>query len=545
MTASIAQKILFMACVAMTLLSSLTATAPSKQSVSDPMPEAFLNKRKLPTSVATHPIKFHVDTSNVKGISAELREYLVKLVVKEGNKVFASKISLRNLKPTPIRGNASIKYQCGYDSIVKIPSEYGYQTYEADFILFIATDDTGNDGTLAYATSCYKGLKKRPIAGFAVFNPYYMKVENGKLDNDIATYVHEVLHALIFSSDLWKNFPRVNGKSQYYLSRGNHYLRGPNLLQTARDHFGCQQLPGVPLEDDGGAGSKGGHFERLVFGDETMVAEDVGIAKFSKMTLALLADSQWYEIDMNKGDYYTWGKGEGCDIFMKSSSKLASVEEVCIGNNNFGCDKTFKYKMTCKGSTFTGKQEIKTKGSNCLKPNSKIYFFEHSSINSKCQEFSYQGTNYSACVHIKCATDDNSYTVTLGNTNTPNNSENVRYICKNENQVFRWGNSFKFKCENPKVICSSLCPKDCNHRGKCMDNGQCDCDPFYSGAICGTFNGCEGLSTATCARVKAANNISEKKLSNSFDRTDYNPNYASLSSWNNARVLTDTGIDPK
>ena len=508
--------------------------------MSNPLPLDITNdplRRKLASS--SHPFKVHVDTSNVKGISSELREYLVDLVAKEGNNIFASKIKIQSNQY--IEGNPSIRRYCSYDSIVQVPSSYDSQGTDADFLLFLATDDTGNDGTLAYATACYlDGQTRRPTVGFAVVNPYYMKHDAGKLDNDVATYVHEVLHALVFSSQLWKNFPKVNGMDQYFIQNGDHYLRGPNLVKTVQNHFGCSSIDKVPLEDDGGDGSKGGHFERIIFGDETMVSEDVSIAKFSKMTLALLKDSGWYDIDLGMGDHYTWGQGEGCDLFNLSCSSQESVEETCGANNNFGCDKTFKYKMHCRETTFTGGCNIKTKGETCMKNHDNLYFFETVGHESRCQEFLYKGKKMAGCLEINCADDNNSYQVSV------KGNDNTKYTCHKENEVFLLGSNFKFLCENPKLICSDLCPKSCHHRGKCLENGLCACDPFFSGKICGTFDGCGSLNQTMCNAVVESNKLDTKDYENTYSSSDYDPNYSSYTSWSDAHstsgsVHTDTG----
>merc|ERR1740139_16148 len=505
-----------------------------KLGIGKPLSKNILEDPKRKLYSGAHPIKIHVDTSNVN-VSDDLKSYLVDLVVKEGNRIFAEKIGVTG--PQVIEGHRNIPNHCSYENIVRVPDSYAESSIDADFILFLSAHDTGNDGTLAYASACYlEAGTGRPNIGFAVFNPYYLNAADKKLDNDVATYVHEVLHALVFSSQLWKQFPKVNGKSQYYVSGGNHYLRGPNLLQTARDHFGCEKLQGIPLEDDGGEGSKGGHFERIVFGDETMVAEDVAIAKFSKMTLALLKDSGWYNIDLSNGDYYTWGKGEGCELFYKTC-KQSSVQETCDANNNFGCDKTFKYKMACKETTFTGGCNIKTKGMSCLKPHENMMYFESAASNSKCQEFVYKNKKMAACLQIQCNNAKNSYKVALKG-DTP-----VIFTCKSENQVFKWGNNFKFICENPKVICNNLCPKACNHRGKCLENGKCSCDPFYSGEICGDFKGCMGLNKNICKKVVQANHLGTNNLSNQYSANDFDRNYLNYSSWNDDKPMTDNGIN--
>lgn len=486
----------------------------------------------------SHPFKVYVDTSNVKGVSEEMREYLVDLVAKEGNAIFASKIGISGYGVVP--ANSRIQQYCNYDKIVSVPSTYKYKNVEADFLLFLATDDTGDDGTLAYATACFlERDTKRPNTGLAVFNPHYLDPGKGKLDNDVATYVHEVLHALVFSNQLWAKFPPVNGQPQYFVKGGQHYLRGKWLLQTARDHFDCQDINEVPLEDDGGEGSQGGHFERIVFGDETMVSEDVAVAKFSKMTLALLKDSGWYDIDLGKGDVYTWGKGEGCKLFQKTCS-MGNVDEVCGKNNNFGCDKTFKFKMSCQETAFTNGCNIKTKGKSCASGEQDLYFFETTGINSKCQEFFYHGKKMAGCVEIHCNKYKTAYQVTLKG----NNSKT--FVCRQENTLQKPWTGFDFVCENPKVICRDLCPKGCYNRGKCLQNGECACEPFFTGEICGTFKGCMGLSRDLCRKVVLSNKMNYKNYVNSYSNYDFDPKYLSYTSWtdyyNRYLVQTDTGL---
>ena len=486
----------------------------------------------------SHPFKIHVDTSNVQGISQELREYLVDLVVKEGNAVLASKIGITGYQVVP--SNSQIQRYCNYEHIVAVPDGYKYNDIDADYLLFLATDDTGDDGTLAYATACFldRGTR-RPTTGLAVFNPYYLDPAKGKLDNDVATYVHEVLHALVFSSSLWKNFPPVNGYPQYVVSNGNHYLRGKWLLQTVRDHFDCQDINAVPLEDDGGEGSKGGHFERIVFGDETMVSEDVAIAKFSKMTLALLKDSGWYDIDLEKGDHYTWGKGEGCDLLKKTCGS-ASVEETCSKNNNFGCDKTYKYKMSCTRTAFTNGCSIKTKGKSCMSGNQDMYFFESQGVSSRCQEFWYGRDKMAGCVEIRCNSSKTMYQVSL------KGKYPKKFVCRQENQIEKPWQGYQFVCENPKLICRDLCPKSCYNRGKCLENGECACEPFFTGDICGTFKGCMGLSRDLCIKVVKSNKLNYKNYTNQYSQNDFDPNYLSLTSWTDyytrRLIQTDTGL---
>ena len=72
---------------------------------------------------------------------------------------------------------------------------------------------------------------------------------------------------------------------------------------------------GVPLENDGQAGTKGSHWEKLYTPHEYMnpTIENPGI--ISKFTLAFLQGTGWYTIDYKAAMDYGWGKGDGCDHY--------------------------------------------------------------------------------------------------------------------------------------------------------------------------------------------------------------------------------------
>ena len=40
------------------------------------------------------------------------------------------------------------------------------------------------------------------------------------------------------------------------------------IVQAAKDYFGCDTLSYVRLENQGGSGNKGSHWERRLFGNE-------------------------------------------------------------------------------------------------------------------------------------------------------------------------------------------------------------------------------------------------------------------------------------
>lgn len=53
------------------------------------------------------------------------------------------------------------------------------------------------------------------------------------------------------------------------------------------------------MEDEGGSGSKGSHWERTVLGNEGMTASSMAGSVFSPFTFAAFETSGWYKVDYN------------------------------------------------------------------------------------------------------------------------------------------------------------------------------------------------------------------------------------------------------
>ena len=66
----------------------------------------------------------------------------------------------------------------------------------------------------------------------------------------MATFVHEVIHALFFSPDLFKDFPaNSNGDSFHWIitdpnndQNKTYKVRGDTILQQIRTHFNCPSI---------------------------------------------------------------------------------------------------------------------------------------------------------------------------------------------------------------------------------------------------------------------------------------------------------------
>ena len=135
------------------------------------------------------------------------------------------------------------------------------------------------------------------------------------------------------------------------------------------------------LEDGGGSGSAGAHFEKIVFANETMVSDDTRDAAFSRMTLAVTKDSGFYEIDLEKGDNYTWGKGKGCG--MTSLTCDSALNSHFCTSSATVCTDDLLYRGSCHSSTFTGSCSISLQAWWCKEERGKdnsFYYYGHDAI---------------------------------------------------------------------------------------------------------------------------------------------------------------------
>jgi len=72
------------------------------------------------------------------------------------------------------------------------------------------------------------------------------------------------------------------------------------------------------MENQGGNSNAFSHWERRIFGNEVMTASQTLNPVFSAITMALLKDTGWYDVDYKYADKFFYGKGEGCGFLTDS-----------------------------------------------------------------------------------------------------------------------------------------------------------------------------------------------------------------------------------
>ena len=104
-----------------------------------------------------------------------------------------------------------------------------------------------------------------------------------------------------------------------FAGRKQTFLKTPAVVQLGKEHYGCDELVGVEVEDDGGPGTAGSHWEKRHLMNEFMAGAPSGFAnKKSAFTLALLKDTGWYKVDYSHADPLKWGFQYGIYIYIQT-----------------------------------------------------------------------------------------------------------------------------------------------------------------------------------------------------------------------------------
>ena len=258
----------------------------------------------------------------------------------------------------------------------------------ADFVVFVSavhTSDCADGSTLAYASTCQRDQNDRPVFGYANFCPDSLSTDPALWVTQKSTAVHELLHAIGFSSTSFSLFrfddgtprtPRLadglpadttvtchDGSSRTNVqvssntivvsqARGTYVtqLVTPRVRSVARDIFGCQTLAGAEIENQPTTYScYGSHWEQRNFMNELMAPVSSHTAVFSALTLAALEDSGWFTANYSQTGPLLWGRGKGCAFVDEPCVSSAGVPQdgFCTSSGNAGCTPDLRARGHC------------------------------------------------------------------------------------------------------------------------------------------------------------------------------------------------------
>ena len=221
-------------------------------------------------------------------------------------------------------------------------------SFSADFVLYVIADSK-NKGVAGYSMLCLtEGPSGQPLFGVYYFGAY--SHEGLPIEQVLGTTIHEITHPLVFSSALYHNYVKPNGHSYefsevfaYEKVRGKRVtkLALPTVVEKARKAFNCSTLDGIELEDGGGAGTAGSHWEkRIMYNDFMSPDADIYDITYTDITLALFEDSGWYKVSYRYSNPITWGHLAGCEFLTEKCVTNSTVltRDFCVEDSSMSCD---------------------------------------------------------------------------------------------------------------------------------------------------------------------------------------------------------------
>ena len=299
------------------------------------------DKRRLAKSYT--PIKIGVDyTPFTKPTSMSTSTYnKVKSYIDDTIKEFQKFLKVQHEDFDLSNQLSELKEYCDLNSV---GSNYKNFLIDNDVIIFPSFDSTLDKSILAAATFCLLRSDYRPLAGVVYINP-----NKAFEQKNIDTYMkhlllHEMTHILVFHPTLLKYLNMIK------TSNSVNYVNSKNVVLKARQHFNCASLTGVPLENQGGEGSAGSHWEaRYMLGDY-MISTDYMDNVISDITIAMFEDSGFYEVEYYSGGLFKFGKNKGCDFLNKKcieNGNLLFEDEFCVTPRKPMCSSSRTIKGFC------------------------------------------------------------------------------------------------------------------------------------------------------------------------------------------------------
>ena len=441
------------------------------------------------------PIKIGYDFTTLKRPSSMTTSTysLVKSLLQQTRAEFSKFVQVQHTN-FDLSGSADdIMELCELDTI---GAGYADFLVNNDVIIFPQFDSDLGSNVLAAAAPCIVTNSNRPYGGVLFINTN-LNFNKGNTNQYLKNILlHEITHILVFHPYFFTAL-KLN-----QTEGSNSYIISPKAVAKAREHFDCSSITRIPLENQGGTGSVGSHWEsRYMLGDY-MISTDYPDQAISDITLGLFEDSGFYKVNYYSGGLFKFGKGKGCEFFNKDciENEKATFEEFCDTANAAMCSSSRTLKSSCYLTTYTS--SIPTayqyfsdprKGGfpaadYCPVPyqahSSSTYFSNHCQIGSSSLSSEYNEkigfdsfcfmssilpsssttstSQIPICYEVRCDADNNQFTVTIGSS---------EIACPTEGGTVNAPSGFTGSIVCPKY--SDICLSDgsvCNEMFSCFTN---------------------------------------------------------------------------
>lgn len=363
-----------------------------------------------------------------------------------------------------------------------------------------------DDTSFASASpAAYDSDTGRPIVGYLDVNLNALTVSTAGLINSMGTFVHEFYHILVFNAQLFPRFRDASGVAigvsnlvfdyaTTIKTKTRQAYKGTNVLEFARSFLNFPTLTGVVLENDGGAGSAGSHWEHMYWSTEYMSPIDTVPSTLSELSLSMALDSGWFNINKDYIEPLEYGKNAGADI-QTDACPTDAIPGFCNTVDEKSCSPDWRFKTKCyTDTTFSETCKFKFAEVACSVPDGNYGASVNSAIdnlgdNSRCLVTTVSGTASPRCAKAACTgTTSITYTYAGGKTCTCS-ADLATATCSDAAYSATCPASISGFCE--RMTSANKCPGDCSGRGLCLGvNGskRCFCVYGWKGDDCNTAN---------------------------------------------------------
>ncbi|OMJ65974.1 hypothetical protein SteCoe_37346 [Stentor coeruleus] len=490
-----------------------------------------------PSSIITRsssysPIRITFDCFDCSDF--DFRSYLISTLLPRVSDFFTKAIQIKSVQGLL---NMTGIISCGPEIQVREYQQI-YGEYNTDVLIYIVLKDIPGQNYIAYSGACAvesSGLQN-VYAGRIVINPTnFASITD---ENRFSVLVHEIIHVLGFSKNLYKYWKNSSGANYTEVTKtveirgvNKIYIVTPQVKTVAQSVYNCGSLEGMELEDQGNEDTISSHWDMRVLINDVMITEVVNDKIFSNLTLALLADTGWYTVNYTMGQLPLFGTNGGCSFFTEKclqNDKTQFSEYFCDTDSTALCDFNHLYKSYCSIAKYpislpTNYQYY----TDTYKGGSDIYTdycpYSKQFINGNCRgnastTFVNSLANETISLNSRCF---QSTLVLSGNTIPTAASSCYEVIeCNNDNAVVKIGDKTvncplsltvpenvivtgydgSLTCPAFGILCKNIpCKNSCFGRGACV-NSKCVCSAGYTGDDCSEICGkhCASCNNGVC-----------------------------------------------
>ncbi|XUY37364.1 leishmanolysin [Leishmania panamensis] len=239
------------------------------------------------------------------------RDILVNYLLRQALQLHVERLKVRRVqgswKVTGMEGDV-----CGEFKVPEAHVTVGFSN--TDFVLYVASVPS-EPGVMAWAVICQVFTDGRPAVGVINIPAAYIRSPYDQLMT--RTVTHEITHALGFDLTIFEEMKVIDEVSNL---RGKPsavpVINSPTVMTKAREQYGCPTLSFLELEDTGGASTAGSHLKGRNAKDELM-APSVTAGYYSALTMAVLQDLGFYQVDFTKAEVMPWAHLASCDFITK------------------------------------------------------------------------------------------------------------------------------------------------------------------------------------------------------------------------------------